>query len=224
VDINTLIRRAYNVQRDQVVGPDWLQDIPDPTKAGASFDIEAKLPDGATADQVPLMLQALLAERFQLKIRKGSIETDTYALIVGPKGPKFQKKQPSVDSGGPASSGAEITVTRAGSVTSTSNGVTRTRLPSGITRIETSTTRGLATSLSVGLPVVDKTNLNGDFNIVLEIPRADISAGQSLAEMTDAHTEAVMAAVETLGLKLVRQKNPIETIVVESVNRIPTEN
>ena len=51
-----------------------------------------------------------------------------------------------------------------------------------------------------------------------------ITAGQTLDEMSDAHTEAVIAAVETLGLKLVHQKNSIETIVVESVNRTPSEN
>jgi uncharacterized protein (TIGR03435 family) len=73
-----LIQTAYNIKPYQLEGPDWLLDpaTPDDFKI---FDIEAKLPAGATADQVPLMLQALLRDRFKLTIRRGSREVDTYA-------------------------------------------------------------------------------------------------------------------------------------------------
>ena len=56
--LSELIGMAYKVKYYQVQGPDWLS----PT--GQRFDILAKMPDGATKDQVPEMLQALLAERF----------------------------------------------------------------------------------------------------------------------------------------------------------------
>ena len=57
-----LITTAYKVKSFQISGPDWLKT--------ERFDIMAKLPEGANKDQVPEMLQALLAERFKLTIHR----------------------------------------------------------------------------------------------------------------------------------------------------------
>lgn len=65
-----------NIKKYQLVGPDWLLDSFDPLGDGL-FDIDDKLPAGATRDKVPLMLQALLAERFKLAIRRRNRESDT---------------------------------------------------------------------------------------------------------------------------------------------------
>src|SRR5580692_10751750 len=56
--LSELLGMAYKVKYYQVQGPDWLG------ATGQRFDILAKMPEGATKDQVPEMLQALLAERF----------------------------------------------------------------------------------------------------------------------------------------------------------------
>ena len=61
-----LIRVAYNVKAFQITGPDWMSQ--------QRFDVLAKMPEGATSDQVPAMLQTLLAERFKLEVRKESKE------------------------------------------------------------------------------------------------------------------------------------------------------
>src|SRR5438105_1093800 len=58
VALRECIRAAYRVKDYQISGPDWLSSL--------RFDISAKLPEGATRDQVPEMLQALLADRFKL--------------------------------------------------------------------------------------------------------------------------------------------------------------
>ena len=55
-----LIRTAYEVKAHQVTGPDFLK--------SERFDISAKMPEGATKEQVPAMLRALLAERFGLTV------------------------------------------------------------------------------------------------------------------------------------------------------------
>lgn len=219
-DINKLIQYAYNVKKYQVVGPDWFQDLE------ARFDVEGKFPEGATTDQVPFMLQSLLAERFLLKVHKGSVETDTYALIVGAKGTKFLKKQSTGSTDDPPTTESAITVTvgRGGaSPTISLGGVSSTDGANGM-RVVAATVGALTTDLSrrLRIPVVDKTNLSGEFEITMEIPHLDIGvvSEDRLATM-DA---AVFAAVERIGLKLVRQKNPVETIVVESVNGNPTEN
>src|SRR5437763_16605255 len=62
--LSDLIRTAYNVKSFQLSGPEWM--------GAARWDIQVKLPDGATNAQVPQMLQALLAERFNLKINQTS--------------------------------------------------------------------------------------------------------------------------------------------------------
>src|SRR5205814_5568237 len=58
------------------------------------FDILAKMPEGATKEQVPEMLQALLAERFQLKVHRENREQSIYALVVGKGGPKLKEAAP----------------------------------------------------------------------------------------------------------------------------------
>ena len=74
-----LIRTAYRVKPYQVSGPSWI---------GADrFNIQAKIPDGVSKDVVPEMLQALLAERFQLTFHRENKEIAVDALVAGKIGP-----------------------------------------------------------------------------------------------------------------------------------------
>src|SRR5579863_7894040 len=70
---------AYRVRDYQISGPDWM--------ASERFTISAKLPAGAPREKVPEMMQALLADRFQLKTHRDSKEFPVYALTVGKSGP-----------------------------------------------------------------------------------------------------------------------------------------
>src|SRR5437016_6586014 len=58
VTLKMLLARAYGVKDYQVVGPDWLN--------SERYDVNAKVPAGTPSEQVPLMLQGLLAERFKM--------------------------------------------------------------------------------------------------------------------------------------------------------------
>src|SRR5580700_6734077 len=81
--IRDLIVEAYSVKRSQVSGgPNWLD--------SERFDIVAKVPQGATKEQVKVMLQNLLAERFKLTLHRETKELPLYALVVGAKGPKLK--------------------------------------------------------------------------------------------------------------------------------------
>ena len=80
-----LIRTAYTIKPYQLQGPGWMSE--------QRWDIQAKLPDGATKEQVPRMLQALLAERFKLQVRRGSTEHSVYALVVGKNGAKLKEAE-----------------------------------------------------------------------------------------------------------------------------------
>jgi uncharacterized protein (TIGR03435 family) len=81
--LRELIATAYKVKPYQITGPDWL--------ASQRFDIVAKLPAGASKDDVPLMLQALLAERFKLVAHLETKEHPVLALVVGKGGPKLKE-------------------------------------------------------------------------------------------------------------------------------------
>ena len=69
---------ATGIRQAQLVAPDWLAQV--------RFDIAAKLPDGASAAQVPAMLQQLLIDRFELKTHRASQQFDVELknLIIGP--------------------------------------------------------------------------------------------------------------------------------------------
>jgi uncharacterized protein (TIGR03435 family) len=89
-----LIRIAYRVKPYQVSGPAWIN--------SERYSIQAKLPEGASPDQVPEMLQALLAERFHLQVHRDKKEQPVLALIVGKNGPKLKDSPPEAEAPPPA--------------------------------------------------------------------------------------------------------------------------
>lgn len=95
VSLRDVIRAAYKVKDYQIEGPDWL--------GSDRFDIQAKFPEGATEDQVPQMLQSLLADRFKLSLHRESKDHPVYALIVGKNGAKLKpaEAEGSMMMGGP---------------------------------------------------------------------------------------------------------------------------
>src|SRR6202011_3569884 len=82
VTLKDCIRNAYRVKDFQVQGPDSIE--------SARFDIVAKLPAGSSPDQIPEMLQALLADRFKLTLHRDTKEHAIYALVVGKGGAKLK--------------------------------------------------------------------------------------------------------------------------------------
>ncbi len=77
---------AFKVRMDLIEGPSWLEND--------CFEISAKIPEGATRDQVPAMLQALLTERFKLAAHLESRTRSGYALVVDKGGPKVKEDDP----------------------------------------------------------------------------------------------------------------------------------
>jgi uncharacterized protein (TIGR03435 family) len=81
VTIETCIKWAYGVQRAQVVGPAVL--------TSERYDIVAKTDGPASADEMKVMMQALLADRFKLQFHHEKRELKSYALMVAKGGPKL---------------------------------------------------------------------------------------------------------------------------------------
>src|SRR5580658_2553139 len=82
VNLKAVIGKAWKVQQYQINGPDWL--------ATDRFDIVAKFPPHSAEEQIPLMLQTLLADRFKLTLHRETKELPVYALTIARNGPKFK--------------------------------------------------------------------------------------------------------------------------------------
>ena len=243
LSLEDLIRTAYNLKRYQVSGPDWM--------GAQRFDVLATLPEGASPEQVPQMLQALLAERFKLTIHRESKEHAIYALVVGKNGPKLKESVPEPDA--PAAGGpVRITGNMEGkgvSVTGGPVGPMRMQMGSnGNMRMEASkmTMAMLADMLSrfVDRPVVDMTELKGNYVVSLElamedlrniartagmmppgaVPAAGAEAGRPADAASDPSGLSIFASVQQLGLKLDPRKAPLEFIVVDHLEKTPSEN
>jgi uncharacterized protein (TIGR03435 family) len=180
-------------------GPDWLD--------SESFDVIAKPPVGTPQDQVPAMLRSLLAERFKLRFHRESKMLSAYALVVDKKGPKIH----AVEAGGPNG-------------TSTGKGrLTVHKVPMA----------AFADLLSHQLdrPVQDLTKLKGVFDFKLEYSPGDnqvVAPGDGTQRPTSTDATAspsLFAALqEQLGLRLQARRLPIQILVIDHVERVPTDN
>lgn len=315
--LTTLIQQAFRVKPFQVAAPPW---------AGESrWDILAKLPDGASEDQVPDMLQGLLADRFKLTIHHEKREQPVYELVVAKGGPKLAASDPADDVappsdaasaanagtdtaggpgrggppgffpglGGPFGGGGNVTIN--GDGRGGRGGAVITGGEGGTTRISQSASCGMHIEFSkltmatltdtlgsfLDKPVVDATALKGNYKVALDLPmevmfamiqnmartaglpmggqfggpggpggggpggggpgdggpggrggfgdgrgggQPGCDAGAAFAGGGDSSTAPIFQAVQQLGLKLQARKAPFDTIVVDHLEKTPTEN
>lgn len=255
--VKSLIQTAYGVGNERISGgPDWL--------SSERYDIEAKMDDSAfdvlkklSPQDLTLtrrrMLQALLADRFKLTVQHEFKELQVYFLVIGKNGPKFHESKPSEDTttepkgpdGQPLPAGPpQVTFGPDGmphfAASSIPKGATQVSFGSDglrhLTAPNIPISRLLATlSGSLGRPVLDKTGLAGNFDIMLEwapeqrqlvpFPGASPDGQQSLPQLSSyASGPSLEKAVEEqLGLKLESGKGPVEIIVIDHVER-PSKN
>jgi uncharacterized protein (TIGR03435 family) len=198
------ITMAYDVQTFQLEGgPGWMAD--------QRFNIAAKLPAGSVKgphdpEGMPKTreaLRAMLADRFQLVVHRETKLMPAYVLVAAKGGPKLK----------------ETTDDGAGTnINSNSGKMSAERISMALFA------RNLAGTL--GSPVVDMTGLKGVFNLTLEWTPDDVQSGaKPRAESSEpsAGPSIFTALQEQLGLKLDRQKAPVEMIVIDRIEK-PTEN
>ncbi len=232
IALKTILLKAYRLLNYRLSGPDWL----DSTR----FDIEAKLPPGATAEQFATMLQNLLAERFNLTVHHETKEMAVYELTVGKSGSKLRQsdlsaKPPEREPGsrlptivGPDKEG--FPRIPAGME------VMLGRMTDGIMRLTggRQSVSDLAGFLGGELqrPVVDLTGLTGKFDFSLAYSRdglraRQLPAGASAAAVDDAPSGGPglrKAVQDQLGLNLESKKDPIDILVIDHVDKVPTGN
>jgi uncharacterized protein (TIGR03435 family) len=218
--LRNLILDSYRIRANQLVGPEWLTATPPQL-----FEIDAKMPAGATRDQVPAMLQALLAERFKLVTHKGTKEAESYAITVSRNGHRLQ---PAIASTEPQVAPPAAPASPTGPRTLRIGDAKVTIDPGNPTHVEASTLAGLLGYLTVQLapePVLDNTGLQGTFDIQLDVPPPDpLTPRATAAAAVDDTVDRWRVALAKVGLQLDRVKSPVETLVIESVEKMPTEN
>ena len=265
MSLNDLIGMAYKVKTYQISGPDWMGAM------NERFDVLAKMPEGATKEQVPEMLQALLAERFKLAIHHDTKERSVYALVVGKGGPKLKESPPDPPApavaekpeAAPGDPGAEAAPAKDASPqvkfqrnSDGSSGTATVHGPDGNAKMsfgpngmhmemEKMTMAKLAETLTpfVDRPVVDMTELKGNFQVALDLAMEDLKnvarkfgaavpgaapssgdAGSLPSDAVSDPTGSVFTSVMQLGLKLEPRKTPLDLIVIEHIEKMPTEN
>jgi uncharacterized protein (TIGR03435 family) len=206
VSLMNVITAAYKVKEHQVTGPAWLN--------SERFDITAKIPAGAGKDDVPGMLQALLADRFKLKLHTESKVMQSYALTVAKGGAKMK----------PAEGQGRLMMMMG---------------PKGRHMSGTGTMEVLADRLSQAMdrPVVDMTELKGNFEIDLEFSGDEMprmmrgmapgggGGGEARPHDESADAPSIFSALQnTLGLKLDPRKAPADVLIVDNIEKVPTDN
>jgi uncharacterized protein (TIGR03435 family) len=214
---------AYDVKNYQVSGPDWLNT--------SKFDISATIQKDATKAQFRRMLQKLLAERFQLRLHHENRESLVYALVVTKGGPKMMESPEELAprDGAPAvvpppgkmqkdEDGFPLPPARPGAFQSSDG--TRIRL-----RVRQETMAQLAIWLTdhLGHPVTDTTELNGKYDFVLTYAPPGGLSGAASASETDS-TVDLIGAMQQAGLKLEPKKAPVDTLVIDHMEKMPVEN
>jgi uncharacterized protein (TIGR03435 family) len=214
-----LLMTAYDVKNCQISGPGWIQN--------ERYDVIARVPAGATKEQVRLMWQNLLAERFGLVLHHDPREFKVDELVVAKGGAKLKEsaedaaavmagKPPELKDGKVIGPGMIVTIIpSAGGATehAYAKAVPITRL--------TSLLGG-----QVNLPVLDKTGLDGYYDYTLEfaarVPGAPPPAPGDIA--TDPGPNLDAALEQQLGLRLVPSKAKLDVIVIDKADKVPTAN
>ncbi len=185
---------AYDVSPLQISG------IPS-AFSGERYDIEATCEQPMMKEQLPRMLQTLLAERFHLSIHRELKEQPVYALTLGKGGPKLHAASDKSGKPGLRQSGYSFTFTNA----AMSNLV------------------GVLSQVT-GRKVLDKTGLRGQYDFTLSYTPdrgGGVREESNASPAADGFPESVFTALrEQLGLNLEAQKSQVEFIVIDRLDRL----
>jgi len=192
VSLKKLIVRAYGLKDYQLSGPDWLD--------SEIYDIVTTMPADTSGDDLRLMLQNLLSDRFRLATHTEGKEMSVLALVVAKGGSKLKA--------------AEF-------------GNSNTSMSPGKLTAKAVPLLNVAEILSRHLnqPVLNMTGLQGVYDFTLEWgpePKGGAAAaGEPARELGPSLFTALQ---EQLGLKLEPRKAPIELLVVDRAEKVPVGN
>ena len=231
VPVRRLVQIAYGMFADGATqspvriealgGPSWADSEP--------YDINAKAEGSVTIGQMyGPMLQVVLEERFKLKVHREFSEQPVYTLTVGKNGSKLKSTQegscalfdashmpppPAPGQPEPKYCGRGSIKGRGGLTILDSYGATMTYFASSM----------LANANAVDRPVIDKTGLDGRYDIHLEYAASGSPQTAGSAFSDPAGASIFTAIQEQLGLKLTAEKGAVPVLVIDHLEK-PTEN
>lgn len=240
--VREYIRIAYapsagSLTPAQVVGgPEWIGKEQYTINGKPPADLEVAMRQMKTADwlrQLRGMQQSLLADRFHLKVHFEVREMPIYALVPAKGGLRIQAvaypDPPAPDSpSSPPAPGKRTLAPGAiqagfgagGSMTLWARAISMAQLTGMLSSLINQTGAGINLTNTSDRPVVDQTGFAGYFDIDAMKWAALTSAAPS--DSPDLPTLDT-ALEETLGLRLVSAKGPVEVVVIDSIDR-PSEN
>lgn len=235
LSLRDYLATAYRFKATLISGPDWT--------LTERFNISATLPEGGSRAQVPEMLQALLADRFHVKLHKDKKELPIFALVIAKDGLKMKELPPDPDADpekdeptglanvgtiAAAGNGASITYARGASLAD--NRIEVRKLPLWVVcrTLERYSDR----------QIVDMTGLTGSYNFTIDVTPEDYQAmtlrsavvrGFTLPpdaqKFLDSTTPfALSGALQQVGLKLEARKAPLDVLVIDDALKTPTAN
>ena len=209
INLRTCVQWAYNLKDFQVTGPDWTN--------YDRYDIVAKAATPARDDEMRQMLQGLLAERFKLAVHREVRDLPVYVLTVGKNGIKMKESE--------------------------GEGESSFRPVKGMGKLALAVTQSsmaqFAELLSQPLqrPVIDETGLKGRYEFTIDLAKyfgMELNAGArgegegpkegNRLDPGAIETAVTLALRDQLGLKLEPKKAPIDMIVIDRAEKVPTEN
>jgi len=230
ITVKDLIQAAYGTFANgpapdprllQVIGaPEWIE--------SKMFDVNAK-PSGeaSVAQMYGPMLQTLLEDRFGLRIHRETKELPVYILTVAPGGSRLTATTPGTcvrfdpSTPPPQPRAGQAPVALCGRTSIKRNGQTLTIDAFGIQMAQFA---GVTLSIRAELdrPVIDRTQLNGMFDIHLAF-RPDLVATQDGSAALGDTGPSIFTALRELGLRLSPGKGPVEVLVVDRISQ-PSDN
>lgn len=212
---------AYPPSASSAFGPKNIIGIPDWAQ-NARYDISATIPEAELADwQNPqlqpvllrAMLQSMLRDRFKLALHRDTKEEPVYSLVAVHGGPKLKPTDPTQPHPGrrlPFSDGGIMSPEAADRTVH-------------FYEMPMSTLAFMLSDLTAH-PVHDDTGLSGRYDFAIQHP-ANLNASTPQPDSASAPDPGptIFSAVAELGLKLVATKRPVETLIIDHIEK-PSEN
>jgi uncharacterized protein (TIGR03435 family) len=210
VTLHMLLRRAYSLTPSQISGPNWLDD--------ERYDVVAKFPAGATANDVPVMLQQLLIERFHIVLHREQKTLKIYEVTVAKGGSKLKPAQP--ESAGLDTRTREDRMAEVKKALDAQVQRMKSKIEAGEWAGNSRSSTGTLTeflkqmSSSFDRPLKNKTDLAERYAFQIEWSQDPSRGGPSI----------FAAFEEQLGLKVQPANEEMEYLVIDSASRTPDAN
>jgi bla regulator protein BlaR1 len=220
-----LIGSAYGLVDDQISGgPSWINseryDIQAKIDKSVAEDLQKLSPDQRVLERTR-MLQALLTDRFKLRLHRETKDLPMYELTIANSGSKLQEAKPG-DTYPNGLRGPGDRLLGAGVILFTRESGQEVAQAVPIATLVMILSKKLGNRI-----VVDRTGLTGKYDFTLRWPSVEsqpATGGQQGSDSPEPPASAIFKAIQDqLGLKLESQTAPVEVLVIDHAER-PMQN